>query len=52
MDELDKSGRLNMCVLAVAARTTRENHNQWTQAFTAAGNDVLGDLINQRDGAF
>ena len=37
---------------SVAAGAAGQHHQQRPQALAAAGNDVLGDLVDQRDGAF
>jgi hypothetical protein len=37
---------------AVAAGAGREQDNQRAHALAAAGNDVLGDLVDQIHGAF
>src|SRR6059058_4245275 len=50
MDELDERGSLDMGGALMPAGARREHHQQRPQALAATGDDVLGDLVNQRHG--
>ncbi len=52
MNELDEGGRLDVGLALLAAGAPCQHHEQGAQALAAAGNDVLGNLVYQRDGAF
>ena len=51
MDEFDEGGRLDVGVARVPAGAAGQHHQQGPQALAAAGDDVLGDLVDQRHGA-
>jgi hypothetical protein len=47
--ELDHSGSLDVPVVVVAAGTGRQLHRQRAQPLAAAGHDVAGNLVYERD---
>lgn len=50
MDEFDERSRFHHSSAGVPAGTSDQYHQQWTQAFAAARNDVVGNLVHQRHG--
>ena len=48
MDELDEGGGLDVGIALVLAGSGRKQHQKRTQPLAAPGDDVLGDLIDQR----
>ena len=51
MDEFDESRRLDMRVRPVPAGAPGQHDQQRPQPLAAPGDDVLGDLVDERDGA-
>jgi hypothetical protein len=51
VDEFDESGGFDMGMAVVSAGTAGEYDQQGAEAFATAGDDVLGDLVDERDGA-
>jgi hypothetical protein len=52
MDEFDEGGGLDAGAAGRLAGATGQYHQQGPQAFATAGNDVFGDVVDQRDNAF
>src|ERR1700756_2824295 len=52
MDEFDEGGCLDNRKSSVTASPSRQNHQERAQPLAATGDDVIRDLIYQRDGAF
>src|SRR5579872_4848752 len=51
MDEFDESRGLDVRLRPVSAGAAGQHDQQRAQPLAAPGNDVLGDLVHQRDGA-
>jgi hypothetical protein len=52
VNEFNERRSLDMRVLSAPTGTTCQHHDEWTQTFAAASDNVLGDLIDEWDGAF
>ena len=49
MDELDDRGGRDVVLAAAAASARREQHGKRPEAFAAVVDDVVGDLVDERD---
>src|SRR5256884_7482706 len=50
MDELDERSSLDMGSPLMPAGARREHHQQRPQTLASTGDDMFGDLVNQRHG--
>src|SRR5260370_16480086 len=52
MNEFDEGGRLDDRISLMTAGSPDQDHQQRAQALAAAGDDVVRDLVHQRNRAF